>query len=409
MRMAKETARSIYAEAAREPHEARRKALVAFAGRSENEPSLRRLLILAQSEPGIPVTPDQLDADPFVLNTPTGTLELRTLHLRPHRRADLITKVTAASYVAGATHPVFDAYRARMLGDGLDDFLARAAGYTLTGSTSEEKLFFCHGVTASGKTTLTKAMASALGDYAMTADFASFLEGRNGDGPRNDLARLAGARMVVSVEVQDGSRLAEGLLKLITGGDRVTARFLYGEHFEFVPAFKLWLVANDRPRARDTDEALWRRLLEIPFAERLGESERDPAVKATLCDPAQAGPAVLAWAADGAAAWFASGLGVPDVVRRATEGYRASMDPLADFLADCCELHPDAAVTAKRLREAYETWARENGSRPVSGRTLVQRLEGRGCERLRRHGGERWWIGIRLRGDTTAAEEQSPW
>jgi putative DNA primase/helicase len=343
-------------------------------------------------------------------NTPTGTLELRTLYLRPHLRADLITKVTAASYVPGATHPVFDAYRARMLGDGLDDFLARAAGYTLIGSTTEEKLFFCHGVTASGKTTLTKAMVSALGDYAMTADFTSFLEGRNGDGPRNDIARLAGARMVVSVEVQDGSRLAEGLLKLITGGDRVTARFLYGEDFEFVPAFKLWLVANDRPRARDNDDALWRRLLEIPFTERLGESDRDPSVKATLCDPAQAGPAVLAWAADGAAAWFASGLGVPDVVRKATEGYRASMAPLADFLADCCDLEPDAAVTAKRLREAYEGWARETGVWPMTGRVLAQRLEGRGCERLRRSRGERWWVGVRLREEhTTGSEEKSPW
>lgn len=327
MALAKVTVRTIYAEAAAELDQERREKIAAWAGKSEHEARLRAMLFLAQSEPGIPITPDQLDRDPFLLNCLNGTLELRTLHLRPHRREDHCTKVTAAPYEPESRHPVWDAFLARMLPDERGAFLQRVAGYSLTGDTSERKVFLAHGDTATGKSTFLSSIHNTLGDYAATADFSSFLE-RRADGPRNDLARLAGARLVVSVEVQEGAKMAEGLVKLLTGGDRVTARFLYGEHFEFTPQFKLILAANDRPRASDQDEAFWSRVLEIPFEVSLPEAERDPEVKKTLTDPEQAGAAILAWAAEGAAAWFASGLGTPPAVRQATAAYRDAMDPL---------------------------------------------------------------------------------
>jgi putative DNA primase/helicase len=405
MRLAKATVRGIMAEAAAEPNPEERKRLATWAIKSESEPALRRLLILAQSEPGMAVTPAELDREAFLLNTPSGTLELRTGHLRPHNPGDLITKVTAAPYQAEARHPVLDAFFERVLPDEeTRAFVQRVAGYCLTGSTAEEKVFFGHGPTAGGKSTLLKALRTALGDYATVADFATFCEREQG-GPREDIARLAGVRLVVSVEVKDGTRLAEGLVKWLSGGDVIAARRLYEQTFEFVPAFKLFLASNYRPRARDDDEALWRRILEIPFTESIPEAERDPEVKRILCDPAIGGPAVLAWAAEGATAWFTEGLGTPGAVKAATADYRDSMDPLREFFADRCVFEEIAAVTAGELRAAYDGWAKEQGVRyPLNANAFGERLRARGCASKAGRGGRRW-LGVRLRGPLDDVEQ----
>jgi putative DNA primase/helicase len=191
----------------------------------------------------------------------------------------------------------------------LRTFVQRVAGYCLTGDTSDEKFFFAHGPTGGGKSTLLGALRRTWGNYATTADFSTFTVHRHQDRPREDIARLHGSRLVVSVEVTDGTRLAEGLVKTLTGGDHVAARFLYERTFEFLPQFKLCIAANNRPTVRDDDDAMWRRLVEIPFPQSLPREERDPSVKATLMDPSIAGPAILAWAVEGAASWFVDGLG----------------------------------------------------------------------------------------------------
>lgn len=395
---AKQTARSVYAEAATAADDARRKALAKHAAYSESEPGIRRMLILAQSEPGIPVTVSELDPNSFLLNTPSGTLDVRTVTLHPHRREDLITKITAAPYVPGAHHPVFDAFLARVFPDAaVRLFMQRVAGYCLTGSTSEEKLFLVHGPTAGGKSTLLTALRRALGDYAATAAAETFMERKaDGGSPRDDLVKLIGRRCVVSSEVKDGTRLAEALVKTLFGGDDMSARGLYEKTVEFTPTFKLVIAANHRPKVRDDDEALWRRIVEIPFIVSIPAAERDPAVKATLCDPGTAGAALLTWAADGARAWLRDGLGTSGAVTAATADYRRSMDPLSDFIAERCVLADE--VSNADLRAAYEAWAKENGVKnPVGGNAFAERLETRGCERSRRHGGKRWWVGIRLR------------
>src|SRR5262249_6335327 len=235
-------------------------------------------------------------------------------------------------------------------------FVQRWAGYCLTGDTSEEKFVLGHGATSSGKSTLLSAMRSAWGDYAAVADFTSFTEAR-GDGPKEDLARLAGKRLVISIEVKDGTRLAEGLVKWLTGGDVIAARRLYERTFEFAPQFKLLLAANSRPRARDDDDAMWRRVLEVPFTQSLPEAERDSKVKATLCDPSQAGAAILAWAGWGLLAWRRVGLAIPDAVRGATTAYRAGMDPLGGFVKDAGVIEKAAWVSAHELRNSSAGWA----------------------------------------------------
>lgn len=275
-------------------------------------------------------------------------------------------------------------------------FLQRLAGYTITGSTAEEILAFPHGPGATGKSTLVEAIKAVLGDYAATADFETFLA-RHGDaGVRNDIARLAGARMVVSVEVDDGKRLAEGLIKQLTGGDTVAARYLYAEAFEFQPQFTLWLVANARPGVHADDDALWRRILQIPFVVVIPPAERDPELKRALrTDPTEQS-AILAWLVQGCLNWQERGLAVPERVRDYTAEYRRENDLLAEWLADDCQLGADYWTAASSLRTAYERWCDEAGSKPLDGgRAWGKALKDHGCVRKRRakaHG----WQGIAL-------------
>lgn len=392
---AKAAARAIYTEAAAATEEAARKALARWSAYSESEPGIRRMLALAQPE--LAITPDQLDADPWLFNCLNGTLELRTGHLRPHRREDFITKVAAAPYEPTARSAVWDSFLETALpDDGVRDYAQRFAGYALTGSTREEVFVFCRGPAGGGKSTFTEGLRRTWGDYATSADFSSFLVKKPNDGPREDVARLAGARLVTSVETRDGQRLAEGLVKFLTGGDTVAARRLYERTFEFVPRFKLLLASNYRPRASADDEGLWRRLRELPFpTARLRREDRDESVKATITDPTQAGPAILAWAVEGCARWLSEGLGEPQAVMAATAAYRKSQEPLADFIADCCQLGPGLSVTAARLREEYEGWCKSAGVRyPITGRTWADALRALDCTDRKGTGGARWWDGI---------------
>jgi putative DNA primase/helicase len=177
---------------------------------------------------------------------------------------------------------------------------------------------------------------------------------------------LAERRLVVSVEVEEGRKLAEGLVKQLTGGDTVRARHLYQNGFEFEPQFKLWLAANHQPKVRYNDDAIWRRIRRIPFDHVMPKEKHDPSIKARLKNVRASGPAILAWAVEGCLRWREEGLGAPPVVEEATEAYRLDMDPLKDFLADCCVLSSTASVAAADLRRAYDAYCRERGDqRPL--------------------------------------------
>jgi len=411
MWLAKMTARSIKVEAAEESDKKKERAIWAWAMKSESAAGLKAMLFCAQHE--LAVLPEKLDADPWALNTLSGTVDLRTGDWRNHHPADLITKLCPVVYDPGATLPLWD----RFLKDATDDdpelirFLARAVGYTLAGTTQEEKLFFIHGPTNSGKSTFMDAVKAMLGDYGLTADFETFLHRSRTGGPRPDIARLAGARMVCSVEVSEGKKLAEGLVKLLTGGDTVTARFLFRSDFEYLPQFTLWLAANAEPRIRHDDMALWRRVLKVPFDKTVPEDKRDPYVKATLRDPDIAGPAVLAWAVQGCLDWQAEGLQIPHRVREQTEAFRLQQDPLKEWAESCCYFSPAAWTSARDLRASYKTWGEENG---ISERFLVRGkkwgagLRARGCwQKPRRDHGktQKGWYGIGLQSEDHQGQE----
>jgi putative DNA primase/helicase len=390
-------ARELYDEAGRLESADARKTCAEWARKCESADRRKAALFLAQSEPGIPVLPAEFDTDPFALNCLNGTVDLKTGSLREHRAADLITRLAPVEYDGTARSELWQRFVDDCTGGDHEfrDFLQRATGYSLTGSVREEVLFFVHGPAASGKSSFLETLKASFGDYAKVADFESFIARRDAGQIRNDIAELAGRRFVVSIEVDEGKKLAEGLVKLLTGGDTVRARFLYQEAFEFAPSFKLWLAANHAPRVRDNDSAIWRRILRLPFEHVVPKGQRDPTVKARLKDTALSGPAVLAWAVEGCMHWQEDGLNVPQMVEQANEQYRMDMDPLRLFFDERCGFEPDAWCSVAALRGAYEAWAKESGEHALNGRQFAERLRERGCAQKTTRAG-RGWGGISL-------------
>jgi len=395
---AKETVAHMYEQASWERDSDRRKAQAAHATRSEAAARIGAMIDLSRSEEGIPVLPGQLDAQPYLLNVMNGTIDLRTGELREHRREDLITKLAPVAYDPEARCPLWDDFLERVLPDPeVRACFQRLVGHSACGDPREEKLPFVYGPPGSGKSTAMDAVAGALGnDYVSMADFSTFLAGGS-SGPRNDIARLAGSRIVISLEVDDGKRFAEALVCQLVGGDTVSARFLYQEAFEFRPTFVPWLVANHRPHISSTDSPMWRRILLIPFDQAIPPEERDPEIKALLRNPEYAGAAVLAWIVEGALEWQRQGLNPPAPVLALTEEYRRESDPLREFLEERCTLDPSAQATNPEIWTAYQEWAKEAGEKyPLGRKRFSQALFARGLDQ-HTTGDTRYWIGLEVR------------
>ena len=394
----KVVARRLYALASEVSDDGIRQSMAGWARQSESSGKRTAMLTLAKAEGRIPATPADFDADPWLFNCANGTIDLRTGKPRPHRCRDFITKLSPVHYDPAARSELWEGFL-DSLTDGDDDFrefLQKAAGYSLTGDCGEEKLFLVLGEAATGKSTFVESLRAACGDYSRTADFESFVQRRDA-GVRNDLAALAGRRLVVSVEVEKGRQLAEGLLKTFTGRDTVTARFLYGEHFEFRPQCKLWLVANDPPGVRHDDGGMWRRILRLPFENVIPKGKRDPTLKARLTSDPRDQAAILAWAVEGCLRWQEAGLQEPARVARATEAYKQEQNPLRDFVEERCELGEGCKATAAKLRAAYERWCEEQGGRSLGRKNYASALRALGCESTKLSNDTRWWLGISLR------------
>ena len=250
-------------------------------------------------------------------------------------------------------------------------YVQKAVGHSLTGSTEEQCSFFCYGTGRNGKTTFLDTISAITGDYSMNIQPETLMVKNNTSGANSDVARLKGARFVTSVEPNDGMRLNEGLVKQLTGGDKVTARFQYGREFEFTPEFKLWMGTNYKPIIRGTDVGIWRRIHLIPFSVQIPEDKVDKRLAYRL---RQEFPGILRWAVEGCLLWQKEGLEQPTAVKDATKEYRAEMDVISAFLGACCTLDPKGREKASDLYQAYDKWATENNEYVMPSRKFGQEM-----------------------------------
>jgi len=368
--------------------------------RSESDTRLGAMVKLAKFCSGVPVQSKDLDRDPWALNVLNGTLDLRTGELHPHRREDLITKLAPVEHDERAACPRWERFLSEIFaGDGeLISFVQRAAGYSLTGDTSEQCFFMLHGNGSNGKSTMLTALREILADYHRKAGTDTLIN--RDESASNDIARLRGARMVSAIEASPGRKLAEALVKELTGGDAMRARFLYQEFFEFVPEFKLWLACNHLPHIDGQEYAMWRRIRLIPFKVQFQDADAPTGPYKDMMLPDKLRmeyPGILAWLVRGCLAWQSEGLGTARAVKAATGKYREDMDVLADFFAECCVIHPDAKAKSSVLYATYSEWAKGRGEKyPLAGRTFSQRLEERGTFEKRVWGQGKFWLGIGL-------------
>lgn len=381
------TVRSMLHEAAEESDPDRTNALLKWHKASANGGRPGEMLNRARIDLTTPG--EAWDADPWALNVANGTLNLRTGELRHHDPADFLTLLAPVEYHAGAhlagSGPLAAsaALWQRFLSDAtggdadLGAFLQRAAGATLAGDTrGTDALFFIFGPGGTGKSSFANALFRILGDYADTVDAGALMKAREATGPRPEIAKLQGKRMAVAFEAEAGRAFNDALVKTLTGGDKISARMLHANPVTFEPQFTFWLVANDKPRADVNDSGFWRRVKTLPFNVK-PSGPPDPTLRDRL--PLEAGPAILSWAFEGCRAWQAAGLGQPPAaVEDATAEYRASVDPLADWLADRCSLEPTAWTAAGRLYDDYKGWATGAGEpAPLSNKEFGRHMKAR--------------------------------
>ncbi|MBN9759857.1 hypothetical protein DMP14_31530 [Pseudonocardia sp. Ae707_Ps2] len=401
-RCAKSTVRDIYGEAAAVTGEtneamAERRQIAKHAVYSESRTAIKSMVKLAETEQQVVVeSADDLDADPWVLNCTNGTIDLRTGQLRRHDRADRITRSTGIAYDQDAPTPEWERFLARILPDpGVREFLQRIIGYSLTGMTNEEKLFLLNGGGANGKSTCIAIIMAALGEYAMAAPKDLLLSKQVGGIP-NDVAALRGARVASATETAEGARLDEVRMKELVSGDRQSARFLHGEFFDFKPQAKYWISTNHRPVIRGSDDAVWRRMVLVPFTEHITDAEKDKRLVEKLRAEL---PGVLAWAVRGCVAWQRDGLALPEAIRSATDSYRTEQDLIGGFLSARCVVHPDAEVRASALYAEYKRWCDDVGENIQSQRNFGMRLGSRPGFNKRKAGHENTitWFGLGLK------------
>jgi putative DNA primase/helicase len=401
-----DTARGILHEAAEERDSRRRDELIRWSRESQSKARLDAMLSLAAKHPALRASIKQFDVAPNLFNCLNGTIDLRTGELRGHRREDFFTKLSPIAYEPAARAPRWSRFLSEVFdGNGeLTDYVRRALGYGLTAETSEQCFFILHGAGSNGKSLLISTLKRILGDHAETTS-ADALMAKPTGGATPELARLRGARMVSATESEASARLAEGLVKALTGEDEIFCRFLHSNGFTYRPVFKLYLATNHKPEIRGTDDGIWRRVRLVPFNVRFEGAMKDPQLEAKLNAEL---PGILADCVRGAVEWYRDGLGDCAAVSGATQNYRAESDTLsAGFIADCCELGDAASfVKVADLTGAYLRWCEMNGEIPLDRKQLKAALEGRGLrQKPRKVAGvtARVWEGIALHFDAESS------
>jgi putative DNA primase/helicase len=329
---------------------------------------------LARADRRHAATIEQWDADPWLLNTPSGTIDLRTGSLRPHSSADYITKCTAVA--PGGDCPQFKLFLSTATNGRADlmAFLQRMLGYALTGLTRDHALFFLYGLGANGKSVLINTVIGILDAYHRTAPIEMLLASKHERHP-TELAGLVGRRLVTATETEQGKRWAEAKIKVLTGGDRISARFMGQNFFEFQPQFKLIIAGNHKPSLNTVDEAIRRRFNLVPFTHVVPAEDRDPELTEKL---KAEWPGILQWMIEGCAQWQDRGLAAPECVTKATSEYLASQDVVRNWLEECTTKDSQTKTPSSKLYASWKTWCEQNGEPAGSNKSLTQKLTDQG-------------------------------
>lgn len=333
--------------------------------------------MVKELEHRVPILPKNMDTDKMSVNCKNGIIDLRTGNLKPHDINKFMTNMLNVQLPVTPKTPklwmnflkdIFDSDRE------LIRYIQKAAGYSLSGSTSEQCVFFLYGTGRNGKSTFLEIIRYILGDYATNIQPETIMVRSSQNSANSDIARLKGARFVTSVEPNEGMRINEGLLKQLTGDDVVTARKLYGDEFEFKPEFKLWMATNHKPIIRGTDTGIWRRIHIIPFTVSIPVEKVDRNLKYKLKAEL---PDILAWAVEGCRLWQSEGLRMPKAILDAVKEYRHEMDVISAFTDACCVI--GGTAKASQLYAVYAEWAGENNEYCMSstkfGAEMAKRFE----------------------------------
>ncbi len=337
---------------------------------------------------------EELDANPWLLNVKNGTIDMKEGMFREHRQSDFITKLANVDFNKKADCPLWKQFIREIMDYKSDvmSFVQTACGWALSGDNTEQTMFILFGTGANGKSTFLNTIMYLLGDYAIATPTETFMR-KSGDQNTNDIARLRGTRFVTTTEAEQGKRLSEPIIKQITGNDKMTARFLYGEYFNFVPTFKIFMATNHKPVIKGTDHGIWRRIKLIPFTTRIPDEKQDKNLEEKLRAEASG---ILNWLLEGMRRWQKEKLQVPKSILNATEDYRGEMDVIGNFVKECCILDARFSIRVRELFKAYQDWCNQNNEHACSERFLSLRLQEMGFQRIRRSEAK-FWVGVGLR------------
>lgn len=353
-----------------------------------------------------PATPDDFDRDDMLINVANGYIDLTSRELYKHDINKMFSQITNTDYTEKMQPAVWlDFLNDIFAGDQkVIRYIQKALGYSLTGSTREQIMFILFGKGRNGKSIFVEVISEILGDYSNNMQAKSLMVKKN-DNVNTDIARLSKARFVTSSEPNEGFRFDEGLIKQLTGGDKVTARFLYAEEFEYTPKFKIWVSTNHKPIIRGTDDGIWRRLVLIPFDVQIPEEKVDKDLKYKLLREA---PAILNWMAEGAYMWMQEGLAMPEKLKEAVQKYRNEMDTLGQFIEDCCKVDKNSSEKVSNLHQAYKTWSNDNltSTKVLGMKSFSQKMEERFVKESRRDAN--YFVGIEIDNKKSFEEQKYP-
>lgn len=339
-----------------------------WARQTQNAARLTAMPAIAASQPPIAATYSDFDNTDMGFNCASGLIDLRTGKLYPHDPGYLCTRISPAEYGLQAKSERWDEFIEQITcGDrALAAYLQRVVGYCLTGSVRDKCFFFCYGARGdNGKSVFIETINELLGDYALALNRQALIKHKFGkQGPSNDIAQLAGPRLATVSETAVGEEWDDAIIKDLTGGDKISARFLHKENFTFRPKCKLLIRGNNKPEITDPTSAMWRRIHLIPFNAHFTEEQQDKQLLQKLIRRDLSG--ILSWAVEGCLAWDKMGLCPPDSVMSAVTEYRDEQDTLGLFLRECCEYVPGIETRASALHGAYQKWAFKHGQKSMS-------------------------------------------